>query len=66
MKDTTTFNRNGKALPSHTICIDAANGICETVRVMEASYGLYRFSSAVVFMSGIDYHDDHAIRPANL
>lgn len=51
MKGTTTFYRDGKAVASHTICIDAANGICETVRVMEESYGLYRFPSAVVFMS---------------
>ena len=50
MKDTTTFNRNGKAVASHTICTDAANGICETVRMMEMNFGLYRFPSAVVFM----------------
>lgn len=50
MKETTTFNRNGKQVASHTICTDAANGICETVRMMEMNFGLYRFPSAVVFI----------------
>ena len=50
MKDTNTFKRHGKLVPSHTICIEAANGICKTVEMMELSYGLYRFPSAVVFM----------------